>query len=87
MTVDVPGLAAQLRRGVVLVPLEPELRETGDDAIGDRTLLPRGAGERAQLQEEVDDRRCQRLLHASHPMEHESRDPDQVRPTPGVIVV
>jgi hypothetical protein len=65
--VDVPGIAVETHGCVVLVPLQPELREVGGDSVGHRALLPRRARERTELEEEVDERRRQRLLHGPHP--------------------
>ena len=68
VAVDVPGVAVERPGRGVLVPLETELGEVGADPIGDRALAPRRARERAELQEEVDERRGQRLLlHGAHP--------------------
>ncbi len=65
--VDVPGVTVELRGRVVFVPLQPEIVEVGDHAIGDRALSTRGARQRAELEEEIDERGYQQLLHCGHP--------------------
>ena len=61
--VELPGRALELRGRVVLVPLEPELREQPADPVRDLALLPGRARDRAELEEEVEHRRRQlRLL-------------------------
>ena len=63
--VHVPGIAVQPRGGVVLVPLEPQVGQVGGDPVSDRALGAGRARHRAQLEEEVDERRRQRwLIHA-----------------------
>ena len=43
--------------GVVLLDLEAEGAQLGGDAIGDRALIPRWTGDRAELCEEIERRR------------------------------
>ena len=64
--VDVPGVAAEASRGVVLVPVEAELVEVRGDPVGDRALPPGRARDRAELEEEVEEPRPQRLLGGAH---------------------
>ena len=51
---QVPDRRVDLRAGVVLLDLEAERPQLGDDAVGDRALLSRRAGDRSKLEEEVE---------------------------------
>jgi hypothetical protein len=62
--VDVARVTLEARGRVVLVPLEPQSGEVAGDAVSDRALVPGRARHGAQLQEEIDQGRRQRLLHA-----------------------
>ena len=64
--VDVPSVTAEPFRGVVLVVLEPDLSEVRRDTVGDGALTRRGTRDRAQLEEEVEEPRPQRLLDGVH---------------------
>ena len=63
---DVSGIAVEHRRRVILVPLEPETGEVTTDPVRDRPLLPRRARHRAQLEEEIEERRGQLRLDGVH---------------------
>ena len=65
--VDVPRVSVETRRATVFVPLEPELREVGADAVCNGPFLPRRARDRAELEEELEERRAERFLHEAHP--------------------
>ena len=61
--VHVARVAFQAGGSVVLVPLEPEPCQVRRHAIRDRALAAGRARQRAELEEQVDQRRGQRLLH------------------------
>ena len=52
---DVPHRRADRRAGLVLVPLEPDVAELREHAVGDGPLLARRARDRAELEEEAED--------------------------------
>jgi hypothetical protein len=54
---EVPRRSVELRRGLVFVPLQADLRQVRADAVGNRPLLSRRARNRAQLEEEVEELR------------------------------
>ncbi len=64
--VDVPRVTVESSGGGVLLMLEPELREVRRDSVGDGAFLRRRARNRAQLEEEIEERRPQRLLDDAH---------------------
>ena len=51
---DVPGRRPEPLGRVVLLPGKPQPVELRGDAVGHRPLLPRRAGDRAELEEEVE---------------------------------
>ena len=53
---QVAGVGADAGAGVVLLDLDTQRAQLGGDAIGDRALVPRWTGDRAQLREEVERR-------------------------------
>ena len=72
--VDVPGVAVEPRRGVVLVPLEPELREIRAVTRSvDGALLPGRARQRAELEEAG--RRAARSAPAARLASYGGREP------------
>ena len=52
--VDVSHRRADLRPAAVLVRLEPEVAQVAEHDVGDGTLLARRAGDRGELEEEVE---------------------------------
>ena len=51
--VDVPHRRADLGAGGVLVGRQPAVAEVAEHAIGNRALLTRGAGDRGELEKEI----------------------------------
>ena len=58
--VQVPGIRADLRPGVVLVDLESERAQLRGDAVGDGALLPGWRRQRGEVEEEVERAHCAR---------------------------